>query len=253
MTTVEGKNNRDFQESSITNHHKLLRLSEALHFSPITGRRRRGAARLCRRVSGGRMLPHAPSRAPGAFRFKPHLPAKPPLLASTSTPASASASSRGSLCVAAATTRRNLLILVPSLVAASTVLHSLPLAASAEAGDEKPVPPPPAPAPAPAAPAPADEPALSRVYDATVIGEPQAVGKDARRRVWEKLMAARVVYLGEAELVPDRDDRVLELEIVRKLAAGCAEAGRSISLAFEAFPCDLQEQLNRFMDGRLRQ
>jgi len=159
--------------------------------------------------------------------------------------------------VAAATTRRNLLILVPSLVAASTVLHSLPLAASAEAGDEKPVPPPPAPAPAPAAPAPApapaDEPALSRVYDATVIGEPQAVGKDARRRVWEKLMAARVVYLGEAELVPDRDDRVLELEIVRKLAAGCAEAGRSISLAFEAFPCDLQEQLNRFMDGRLRQ
>jgi len=203
------------------------------------------------------MLPHAPSRAPGAFRFKPHLAAKPPLL--TSTPASASASSRGILCVApsAATTRRNLLVLVPSLVAASTVLHSLPLAASAEAGDEKPVPPPPAPAPAPAAPAPApapaDEPALSRVYDATVIGEPQAVGKDARRRVWEKLMAARVVYLGEAELVPDRDDRVLELEIVRKLAAGCAEAGRSISLAFEAFPCDLQEQLNRFMDGRLRQ
>jgi uncharacterized iron-regulated protein len=76
------------------------------------------------------------------------------------------------------------------------------------------------------------------------------VGKDARRRVWEKLMAARVVYLGEAELVPDRDDRVLELEIVRKLAAACAEAGRSISLALEAFPCDLQEQLNQFMDGR---
>ncbi|CAO2166874.1 unnamed protein product [Urochloa humidicola] len=79
----------------------------------------------------------------------------------------------------------------------------------------------------------------------------KAVGKDARRRVWEKLMAARVVYLGESELVPDRDDRVLELEIVKKLAAGCAEAGRSISLAFEAFPGDLQEQLNRFMDGRI--
>lgn len=79
------------------------------------------------------------------------------------------------------------------------------------------------------------------------------MGKDARRRVWEKLMAARVVYLGEAELVPDRDDRVLELEIVRKLAAGCAEAGRSISLALEAFPCDLQEQLNQFMDGRYLQ
>ena len=198
------------------------------------------------------MLPHAPSRAPGAFRFKPHLPAKPPLLASTSTPASASASSRGSLCVAAATTRRNLLILVPSLVAASTVLQSLPLAASAEAGDEKPVPPPPAPAPAPAAPAPApaDEPALSRVYDATVIGEPQAVGKDARRRVWEKLMAARVVYLGEAELETDPDDRALELEIVRGLAGRCADAGRGLSLALEAFPCDLQQQLDQFMDGR---
>jgi hypothetical protein len=191
------------------------------------------------------MLPQAPSRAPGAFRFKPHLPAKPPLLAPTST--------RGGVCTAAAaTTRRNLLVLVPSLVAASTVLQSLPLAASAAAGDDKAVPPP-ATAPTAAAPPPppADEPALSRVYDATVIGEPQAVGKDARRRVWEKLMAARVVYLGEAELVPDRDDRALELEIVRKLAASCAEAGRSISLALEAFPCDLQEQLNRFMDGRL--
>jgi uncharacterized iron-regulated protein len=89
------------------------------------------------------------------------------------------------------------------------------------------------------------------MYDATVIGEPQAVGKDARGRVWEKLMAARVVYLGEAELVPDRDDRVLELEIVRKLAARCADAGRSLSLSLEAFPCDLQDQLNQFMDGRL--
>nr|CAB3478715.1 unnamed protein product [Digitaria exilis] len=195
------------------------------------------------------MLQHAPSRAPATFRFKPHLPVKPPLL--TSTPASAC--SRGSLCVTADATRRGLLVLVPSLVAASTVLQSLPLASSAAEGDDKPAPPPPAPAPPTPAPPPppADEPALSRVYDATVIGEPQAVGKDARRRVWEKLMAARVVYLGEAELVPDRDDRVLELEIVRKLAAGCAEAGRSISLAFEAFPCDLQEQLNRFMDGRI--
>ncbi|NP_001130529.2 Protein RETICULATA-RELATED 6, chloroplastic-like [Zea mays] len=207
------------------------------------------------------MLPHAPSRTSGALRFKPHLPTKPPLLtsSSTATPASASASTRGRLCAAAAAaaTRRDLLVLVPSLVAASTVLQSLPLAASAAAGDDKPAPPTPAQAQAPASPAspppppPADEPALSRVYDATVIGEPQAVGKEARRRVWEKLIAARVVYLGESELVPDRDDRVLELEIVRKLAAGCAEAGRSISLALEAFPCDLQEQLNRFMDGRI--
>ncbi|KAF7024429.1 hypothetical protein CFC21_036781 [Triticum aestivum] len=189
------------------------------------------------------MLPHAPSRYPGTAKFKPLVPAKPPL-----SPAS-SPSSRGSLCAAAAS-RRDFLLLVPSLAAASTALQYLPLAASA-ADDEKPAPPPP-PAPAPA---PAEEPngeaALSRMYDATVIGEPQAVGKDARGRVWEKLMAARVVYLGEAELVPDRDDRLLELEIVRKLAARCADAGRTLSLSLEAFPCDLQEQLNQFMDGRI--
>ncbi|XP_066161147.1 protein RETICULATA-RELATED 5, chloroplastic [Oryza sativa Japonica Group] len=77
------------------------------------------------------------------------------------------------------------------------------------------------------------------------------VAEETTGRVWEKLMAARVVYLGEAELVPDRDDRVLELEVVRKLAARCAEAGRSISLALEAFPCNLQEQLNQFMDRRI--
>ncbi|CAM0883022.1 unnamed protein product [Alopecurus aequalis] len=191
------------------------------------------------------MLPHAPSRYLGAAKFKPLLPAKPPLAPTTS-------SSRGNLCTAAAS-RRDFLLLVPSLAAASTAIQYLPLAASA-AEDEKPAPPPPAaPAPAPAPP-PAAEPegeALSRMYDATVIGEPQAVGKDARGRVWEKLMAARVVYLGEAELVPDRDDRVLELEIVRKLAARCADAGRSLSLSLEAFPCNLQEQLNQFMDGRI--
>uniref|UniRef100_A0ACD5W258 Uncharacterized protein n=1 Tax=Avena sativa TaxID=4498 RepID=A0ACD5W258_AVESA len=193
------------------------------------------------------MLPHAPSRYPGAVKFKPLLPTKPSL-------APASSSSRGNLCTAAAS-RRDFLLLVPSLAAASTAIQYLPLAASA-ADDEKPAPPAPtAPAPAPApVPPPAGESegeALSRMYDATVIGEPQAVGKDARGRVWEKLMAARVVYLGEAELVPDRDDRVLELEIVRKLAARCADAGRSLSLSLEAFPCDLQEQLNQFMDGRI--
>lgn len=47
----------------------------------------------------------------------------------------------------------------------------------------------------------------SRVYDATVLGEPVAVGGE-RSRVWQKLMQARVVYLGEAERVPDADDRV---------------------------------------------
>lgn len=48
---------------------------------------------------------------------------------------------------------------------------------------------------------------LSRVYDASVLGEPSAVSGD-RSKVWEKLLQARVVYLGEAERVPDPDDRV---------------------------------------------
>jgi hypothetical protein len=59
-----------------------------------------------------------------------------------------------------------------------------------------------------------------------------------------------LLYLGEAELVPDPDDRVLELEIVTKLAARCAEAERRLALALEAFPCDLQQQLDQFMSGR---
>lgn len=47
----------------------------------------------------------------------------------------------------------------------------------------------------------------SRVYDGTVLGEPVAVGGD-KSRVWKKLLEARVVYLGEAERVPDADDKV---------------------------------------------
>ena len=47
----------------------------------------------------------------------------------------------------------------------------------------------------------------SRIYDATVLGEPIAVGKD-KGRVWQKMLGARVVYLGEAESVPDPDDKV---------------------------------------------
>ncbi|KAK6121991.1 hypothetical protein DH2020_044265 [Rehmannia glutinosa] len=90
----------------------------------------------------------------------------------------------------------------------------------------------------------------SRIYDATVIGEPMALGKD-KRKVWEKMMNARVVYLGEAEQVPIRDDKELELEIVKSLRKRCVEAERPLSLALEAFPCDLQEQLNRFMDKRI--
>ncbi|XXG68512.1 hypothetical protein AAC387_Pa06g1579 [Persea americana] len=57
----------------------------------------------------------------------------------------------------------------------------------------------------------------SRVYDAAVIREPLAIEKD-RRRVWEKLMDARIMYLGEAEQVPVHEDKVLELEIVRSLS-----------------------------------
>lgn len=89
----------------------------------------------------------------------------------------------------------------------------------------------------------------SRIYDASAIGEPMALGKD-KTKVWEKLMNARIVYLGEAEQVPIRDDKDLELEIVKNLRKKCVEAERSISLALEAFPCDLQEQLNKFFDGR---
>ncbi|KAH6837471.1 DUF399 family protein [Perilla frutescens var. hirtella] len=90
----------------------------------------------------------------------------------------------------------------------------------------------------------------SRIYDATVIGEPMALGKD-KKKVWEKMMDARIVYLGEAEQVPVPDDRELELEIVKSLRKRCLEAERSLSLALEAFPCNLQEQLDHYMDHRI--
>ncbi|KAH7654004.1 Protein RETICULATA-related protein [Dioscorea alata] len=147
---------------------------------------------------------------------------------------------------------RREVLLLPSLAAAAGLLHSI---AAARAEEKPPQP--------PSDTAVVDtreekkekseegEAAIvSRVYDATVIGEPLAVGKD-KRRVWEKLMGARIVYLGEAELVPDRDDRVLELEILKNLRSRCLEQQRPISVALEAFPCDLQEQLNQFMDGRI--
>ncbi|KAH9328299.1 hypothetical protein KI387_000407 [Taxus chinensis] len=47
----------------------------------------------------------------------------------------------------------------------------------------------------------------SRINDATVIGEPVAIGKD-RQRVWNKLLQARIIYLGEADHVPDLDDKI---------------------------------------------
>jgi hypothetical protein len=185
------------------------------------------------------MLSRAPSQSPAAS-FKPRLPS-PRFRHGSKTAACSTARSRD--VSAAATSRRGLLLLVPSLATASAVLRTLPSAVAAEAD-----------APAPPALAEAEEPkesAMSRVYDASVLGEPEAVtGKEARRRVWEKLAAARVVYLGEAEVAPDSNDRALELEIVKGLEARCADAGRGLALVLEAFPCDLQQQLDQFMDGR---
>ncbi|KAK8661008.1 hypothetical protein V6N13_051910 [Hibiscus sabdariffa] len=90
----------------------------------------------------------------------------------------------------------------------------------------------------------------ARIYDATAIGEPLAMGKD-KKKVWEKLMNARIVYLGEAEQVPITDDKELELEIVKNLRRRCVESGRPLALALEAFPSDLQSQLNQFMAKRI--
>lgn len=116
----------------------------------------------------------------------------------------------------------------------------------ADASPEPPATPPPPPPPPPP---PLIEEITSRIYDATALGEPMAVGKD-KKRVWEKLLNARIVYLGEAEQVPTRDDKDLELEIVRNLRKRCVESERQLSLALEAFPVDLQDQLNQYMDKR---
>ncbi|EFJ19988.1 hypothetical protein SELMODRAFT_177305 [Selaginella moellendorffii] len=92
-----------------------------------------------------------------------------------------------------------------------------------------------------------DKAAESRVYDSLVLGEPVAIASN-RDRVWQKLLASRVVYLGEAERVPDPDDKVLELEVVRALRDRCFEQQRPVTLAIEAFPCLLQGSLNQFMN-----
>ncbi|XP_073305334.1 protein RETICULATA-RELATED 6, chloroplastic-like [Primulina huaijiensis] len=94
------------------------------------------------------------------------------------------------------------------------------------------------------------EVASLRIYDATVIGEPLAMGKE-KSKVLEKMMNARIVYLGEAEQVPIPDDKELELVIVKGLRRRCVEAGRRLSLALEAFPSNLQEQLDQFVDKRI--
>lgn len=202
------------------------------------------------------MLSHAPSQIPAAS--KPRLSSRrrsSRLGAKHLTATAAAASTLRSV----SASRRGFVLFVPSLAAASAVLRPLPSAATEADDTETPAPHPPPTeeslSPQPAADAAetkpeASESAMSRVYDATVLGEPEALAGDARGRVWEKLAAARVVYLGEAELEPDPDDRVVELEIVRGLAGRCADAGRGLALALEAFPCDLQQQLDQFMDGR---
>ncbi|CAN7138036.1 unnamed protein product [Brassica rapa subsp. narinosa] len=146
--------------------------------------------------------------------------------------------------------RRAILVAPPLLAAVISLWPSVSSAAgeissivAADASPEPAAPPP------PATPSPVEE-ITSRIYDATALGEPMAVGKD-KKRVWEKLLNARIVYLGEAEQVPTRDDKDLELEIVRNLRKRCVESERQLSLALEAFPVDLQEQLNQYMDKRM--
>ncbi|CAL4894050.1 unnamed protein product [Urochloa decumbens] len=205
------------------------------------------------------MLSRAPAQSPAA-PFKPRLSSPRSRLGASCKPLTAASSTRRSVSARAAS-RRGFLLLAPSLAAASAVLRTLPSAAAESDDADTPSTPtdelpsssspqPEAEAEAEAQPEPEESP-MSRVYDATVLGLPEALAGDARGRVWEKLATARVVYLGEAELEPDPDDRALEFEIVRGLAGRCADAGRGLALALEAFPCDLQQQLDQFMDGRI--
>ncbi|KAL3680487.1 hypothetical protein R1sor_023443 [Riccia sorocarpa] len=90
----------------------------------------------------------------------------------------------------------------------------------------------------------------SRIYDATVLGEPVALSGD-KDRVWQKLLAARVVYLGEVEMVADLDDQLLELEIIRTARDKCFAQARGVTVALEAFPIVLQPQLNLYMNKKI--
>lgn len=140
------------------------------------------------------------------------------------------------------------MLLTPLLALGVSILQSA--ASKAEVANKEPDSPPPPPPPPVEAEKKAEEVISSRIYDATVIGEPMAVGKD-KRKVWEKIMNGRIVYLGEAEQVPIKDDKELELEIVKNLKKQCDEREKSISLAMEAFPCDLQRLLNEYLDKRI--
>ncbi|CAA7060438.1 unnamed protein product [Microthlaspi erraticum] len=147
--------------------------------------------------------------------------------------------------------RRAILLAPPLLSAAASLFLKPSLSlASEESSSATVTSPTESAAPPTAPPPPKEETITSRIYDATAIGEPMAIGKD-KNKVWEKLMNARVVYLGEAEQVPTKDDKELELQIVRNLRKRCVESERQFSVALEAFPLDLQDQLNQFMDKRI--
>ncbi|CAN6710001.1 unnamed protein product [Malus baccata var. baccata] len=143
-------------------------------------------------------------------------------------------------------TRRHAL-LAPTLALGAWFLKST-IASAEDAPSTSPPPSPSQTVPVPRAEEKEEEDAItSRIYDASVIGEPMAMGKD-KGKVWEKVMNARIVYLGEAEQVPIHDDKELELEIVKNLGKKCLKSERALSLALEAFPCNLQDQLNQYMD-----
>ncbi|KAG7558042.1 hem-binding uptake Tiki superfamily ChaN [Arabidopsis suecica] len=98
---------------------------------------------------------------------------------------------------------------------------------------------------------------LSRLFSTSLFFISQSVCERKPRKFQallkklQKLMNARAVYLGEAEQVPTKDDKELELEIVRNLRKRCVESQRQISVALEAFPFDFQDQLNQYMDKRI--
>ncbi|KAL7245198.1 hypothetical protein ACSBR2_000509 [Camellia fascicularis] len=78
-----------------------------------------------------------------------------------------------------------------------------------------------------------EETISSRVYDSMVIEELMAVGKD-KRKVWDKLMNARVVYLGKAKQVLTGDDKLLELEIVKNFEKEVFGGGTTIVFGFRS-------------------
>ncbi|CAN0888387.1 Protein RETICULATA-RELATED 6, chloroplastic [Linum grandiflorum] len=163
-------------------------------------------------------------------------------------------------------TKRRQFFIAPILTLGASVLQSavsradeiIPLPPSPSPPTPPPLPslsPPPEVQPSPPAEAAknAEElmPINSRIYDATAIGEPLALGKEKSAKALERLTNARIVYLGEAEQVPTLDDKSLELEIVKSLRTRCVDSQRLISLAMQAFHCELQPMLDDYLDKRI--